>query len=66
MESQQPRHQIIGCNNKPAQVTMSMTMTMTEHVVEAGRKEEVTVDVSGLPETPSVENEDPLLFSRAH
>ena len=66
MESQQPRPQIIGCNNKPAQVTMSMTMTMTEHVVEAGRKEEVTVDVSGLPETPSVENEDPLLFSRAH
>ena len=60
------RHQIIGCNNKPAQVTMSMTMTMTEHVVEAGRKEEVTVDVSGLPETPSVENEDPLLFSIAH
>ena len=42
------------------------SFTMTEHVVEAERKEEFTVDVSGLPETPSVENEDPLLFSRAH
>ena len=37
--------------------------TKAENAVEAERKEEVTVDVSGLPE--SVENEEPLVSSKA-